>query len=109
MKIFIALSLMCVPLRGADSSIRVTTTTNAVEGSIFINEVFTRSGQTNLTRFTAIEGGRVTTRSHDFFHDGLWLASMVWTAPPRSDSVHSDFTVDPGSPYFVRCEFGPSN
>lgn len=100
---------MCAPLLGADSSIRVTTTTNVVEGTMYIDEVFTRSGQTNLTRRTGIESGQVTTRLHYFFHDGLWLASMVWTAPPRSDSIGSDFTVHPGFSYFVKCEFGSSN
>jgi hypothetical protein len=101
---FIVLALSCASVLGADMGIRVVTTTktNTETASVYIKDVFTRDGLTNLVRNTKLKAGAVQIRIHRFYHGGQLVGDFVATA----DS--SGFTSEAGSPYSVSFEFWPS-
>jgi hypothetical protein len=104
MRTFIVLILSCASVLGADTSIRLVTTskTNTKSGSITTKDVFTRDAQTNLVRTTSSKSGVMRIRIQRFYHDGLLVGEFV--AMPDS----SGFTTEAGSPYSVSFAFGPS-
>ena len=104
MKTYIILILSCISIFGADTSIKITTTaqTNAISGSIFTADVFTRGGQTNLVRNTVTREGVVERQLHYFYHDGV----LVGTYSFMPDSL--GFVSEAGSPYVVIGNYCPS-
>lgn len=96
--------LTCASVLGADVNLHVVTTTKTnASGSISTKDVFTRGGQTNLVRDTSTKDGLVRIRIHRFYRDGSLVGSL--TTLPNSSST----TSEPGSPYFLDVEYGPSN
>jgi hypothetical protein len=104
MKIFIVLILSCASVFGADTGIRIVTTvkTNAETASIYIMDVFTRDGQTNLVRRTKTKAGVEQIRIQRFYYRGSLVGDFV-TMPESSG-----FTTEAGSPYSVSFEFWAS-
>jgi len=105
MKTFIMLVLSCASVLGADTGIRVvtTSTTNAASASIIhTQDIFTRDGQTNLIRITNTKDGAVQIQIHHFYCDGHWVGNFE-TIPDSSASVSG-----PGSDYSLSFIFGPS-
>lgn len=104
MRTFIVLILSCAAVLGADTGIRVvtTTTTNAETSSIYTSDVFMRDGQTNLVRRTKSKAGELQIRIHRFYHSGALVGDYV----AMRDS--SGFTTEAGTPYSVSFEFWPS-
>ena len=103
MKAFIILVLSCASVLGADTSIRVVTTTmtNAETSSISTKEVFTRDGQTNLVRNTRTKDGAVQVRAHRFYHAGAFVGMLTEV------SNSSSTTSEPGCPFALDLEYGP--
>ena len=104
MRAFIILILSCVSVLGADTGIRVVTTTktNADTASIYTRDVFTRDGQTNLVRRSKTTTGVVQIRIYRFYHDGVHVGDYV----TMRDS--SGFTTEANCPYSVSFEFSRS-
>ena len=104
MKALIILLLSYASAFAADTSIQATTTmkTNAVSGTIFRMEVFTRDGQTNLVRTTVTKRGVSEDPLQKFYHDGV-LVGESWAF---QDS--SGFITEAGSPYSVIVKYWPS-
>jgi len=104
MKTFILFVMSCASVFGADTGIRVVTTakTNAETASVYVTDVFTRDGQTNLVRTTKTKAGAMQIRIQKFYHDGVLIGDYVAV----KDS--SGFTTEAGSPYSVSFEFWPS-
>jgi hypothetical protein len=105
MKALIILVLSYASVFGADTSIRVVTTskTNDVSGTILTMEVFARDGQTNLVRTSLTRRGVSDGPLQKFYHDGV-LVGESWAF---QDS--SGFITEPGSPYSVIVKYWPSN
>lgn len=105
MRAFVLLVCWSASAFGVDpSDIRVVTTSQTNEsGAISIKQVFTRNGETNLVRNTRTKSEMVQIRIHRLYHGGA-LVGML-TAMPDSSSTMSE----PGSPYAVDFEYGPSN
>lgn len=104
MRTFIVFILSCASVFGADTGIRVVTTskTNAESASIYTTDVFTRDGQTNLVRRTKSKAGEFQIRIQRFYHAGVLIGDYV----AMKDS--SGFTTEAGVPYSVSFEFWPS-
>ena len=83
MKPLIAFVLLCAPVFGADSGVKVVSTTknNPETGSTDTEDVFTRDGKTNLVRGTLTKAGKLEIRTHRFYHDGSLVG--VFTAIPN--------------------------
>jgi hypothetical protein len=105
MRPLIILLLSCGTILGADTSIRVVTTTrtNAEEASISTKEIFTRDGKTNLVRNTKAKAGAVQIRIHRFYHAGAFVG-MLTESPDFSST-----TSQPACPYALDLEYGPSH
>jgi len=94
---FIFLILSCASVFGADTSFQITTTTetNALAGSIFTMDIYTRDGQTNLMRTTETRQGVVDRRRQWFYHDGVLVGEYY-------DYISTSFfIVEAGTPYVV--------
>jgi hypothetical protein len=104
MRTFIVFILSCASVFGADTGIRVVTTskTNAESASIYTTDTFTRDGQTNLVRHTKSKAGELQIRIQRFYHAGVFIGDYV----AMKDS--SGFTTEAGVPYSVSFEFWPS-
>ena len=104
MKVLIVFLLSCASGFGTDTSIQISTLakTNAVSGTVFEMEVFTRDGQTNLVRTTTSIGGQSRGPLQQFYHDGV-LVGKCWDF---QDS--SGFITEAGSPYSVIVKYWPS-
>lgn len=105
MKAFIILVLSGASVLGADTSVRIVTTTktNAETASVSTKDVFTRDGQTNLVRNTKTKGGAVQIRIHRFYHAGT-LVGMLTETPDSSST-----TSEAGSPFALDFEYGSSH
>ena len=106
MKIYIALILSCVSVLGADTGIRIATTTSSAgvhHDGIYKTDVFTRDGQTNLICNTWTKDGALAMRTQSFYHDGLLVGKSMATPD------FQDFATEASSAYSVRFTFGPSN
>ena len=104
MRAFIIFVLSCASVLGGDTGIQVVSTvkTNAETGRVYLTDVFTRGGQTNLVRRTNTKAGVVQIRMHRFYHRGVLIGDYIAT----TDS--SGFTTEAGTPYSVSFEFWPS-
>jgi len=69
---------------------------------MYIEDTYTRGGQTNLIRMTKMEGGIATHRIQKFYHHGD-LVAVVSGLP---DSI--SFSSKPNLPYTVELAFLPS-
>ena len=97
--------LSCVSVAGADTGIRMFTSTSkdtATPGGIVATETYTRDGEQDLVRITKSLNGAVTYQSHGFYHDGKLVALYTW----RPD--YSTLNVVPQTSYYVGVEFLPS-
>lgn len=103
MRTFILLVLSSLSAFGGDTGIRSfsAVTTNSA-GTVYIEDIFTRGGQTNLVRLTKVEAGVVTHRIQKFYHHG----DLVAVISGLSDS--NSFSSEPRLPYRVDLEFLPS-
>jgi hypothetical protein len=105
MKMFIALILSCLSTLGADTDLKVITSTktDAEKALVFTQDVFLRAGQTNLVRTTLSKEGSLEMRTQRFYHEGVLLAELSKT--------QKDFllTTEAGAPYSVSFDFWPSN
>jgi len=104
MRTLIVFILSCASVFGADTGIRVVTTskTNAETASIYTTDIFTRDGQTNLERTAKTKAGTLQIRIQRFYHAGVLVGDYVAT----KDS--SGFTTESGVPYSVSFEFWAS-
>ncbi len=103
MKILITLLLVCSSVFAAETDIRVFSAvkTNAENGTVYLGDVFTRDGQTNLTRSLNIAAGKET-RVCFFYHDG----QIVGIYQARQDEWGA-FNTEPG-PYCMSLTYGRS-
>jgi hypothetical protein len=102
MKELILYLLLCVSALAADTGVQLAstvTTTNRI-GRV-TKETFTRGGQTNLVRWTMVEGGFVSL-VHEFYHHSNLVAIVAGTPDPVS------FDPMPGLPYQLIFNFEPS-
>jgi len=106
-KILIILFLSCWSVVAADTGVRVSSNvrTNAETGAIYIQDTYTRHGQTNLVRITKIQGGVVVFRLQKFCHDGQEVAYFS-ERPPNTPLT---FTVKAKCPYEVELDYLPNN
>ncbi len=104
MKPLFVFVLLCAPVFGADSGVKVVSSTknNPEAGSTHTEDVFTRDGKTNLVRGTLTKAGKLEIRTHRFYHDGSLVG--VFIASPNS----SGFTTEAGSSYSMSFEFDAS-
>lgn len=105
MRGFIVFLLSCASVLGADGSIHVFSTakTNAETAGIYLFDIFTRDGQTNLVRRTRTTlTGDVQIRIHRFYHAGTLVGDYVATR----DS--SGLTTEAGTPYSVNLQCAAS-
>ena len=95
MRTFFIFLLSCASVLGADTGIRVVTTskTNAEMASVSTKDVFMRDGQTNLVRNTKTKAGAVQIRIHRFYHAGA-LVGMLTETPDSSST-----TSEAGNPF----------
>src|SRR5215467_5576614 len=100
MRTFIVFLLSCVSVFGADGvHVFSNAKTNADTGGIYLVDVFTRDGQTNLVRRTRTTlTGDVQIRIYRFYHAGALVGDYVAT----HDS--SGLTTEAGIPYSVSLE-----
>jgi len=105
MNTLIVLILSCASALGAETDIRVVTTsrTNAETVSVSTKDVFTRDGHTNLVRNTKTKAGAVQIRIHRFYRAGR-LVGMLTVTPDSSSS-----TSEAGCPFALDFEYGSSN
>lgn len=107
MKIYTVLILSCISVLGADTDIRVTTSTSSIGSLILKTDVFTRNGQTNLVCFmTTKKDGTVVNRVHSFYQGGLLVAESSWAIV--APDFHS-FSTEADSPYSVGLSYGSPN
>lgn len=109
MKAILVCILSCLSVFAADiNDIRVATRTYKImpENLLATEEVFTRSGQTNLVRQTHTKDGVVLFRSQSIYHDGTEVG--VYTL--RSDTyTNTGVMSTPGTPYSFYVGFDASN
>ena len=105
MRTFILFIFSCASVLGADTGIRVVTTSkaNAEMASISTQDVFTRDGLTNLVRNPKTKAGVVQIRIHRFYHSGTLVGMLTATL----DSCST--TSEAGCPFALGFEYGPSN
>jgi hypothetical protein len=108
MRLFIVFILSCISAFAADTGVRMTasTSTNAETGAVYLEETFTRNGQTNLVRKTKTEDGVVTGRIQRFYHDGEFVAVYLVVIKPAHMARESFSTTE--SSYAVSAEFSPT-
>ena len=108
MRAFIVLFLSCMAVSAADTGVRVTTnlSTNAETKAVYLEETFTRDGQTNLVRQTKTEDGVVAGRIQRFYHGGEFVAVHLLVTRPAHMARESFSTTE--SSYSVSLDFSPS-
>jgi hypothetical protein len=92
----------------SDTGVRVTTSlsTNAETRAVYLEEAFTRDGQTNLVRTTKTEDGVVAARIQKFYHDGEFVAVHLFVSRPANMARESFSTTE--SSYSVSLDFSPT-
>ena len=102
MKILIIFLLGCASALGAETDIRVITTTgtNAEIALTFTEDVFTRDGQTNLIRVTKIKD-RAVLRIYRFYYAGQLVGNFV--AFPKESTFNTEVGL-----YCMSLKYGPS-
>jgi hypothetical protein len=80
--------------------------TNAETGAVYLEETFTRDGQTNLVRSTKTQDGVIAGRIHRFYHDGELVAVHLSVSRPANMARESFSTTE--SSYSVSVDFSPS-
>lgn len=108
MRLFIIFILSCISAFAADTGVRMTasTSTNAETGAVYLDETFTRNGQTNLVRNTKTEDGLVTGRIQRFYHDGEFVAVHLIVSKPAHMARESFSTTE--SSCAVSVDFSPT-
>lgn len=108
MRAFILFLLSCVSTLAADTGVRMTTSvsTNAETGAVYLEETFTRDGQTNLVRKTKTADGVVTGRIQRFYHDGEFVAVYLVVSKPVHMARESFSTTE--SSCAVSVDFSPT-
>lgn len=108
MRVFIVFILSCISTFAADTGVRMTTSTstNAETGAVYLEETFTRNGQTNLVRKTKTEDGVVTGRNQRFYHDRELVAVHLVVTKPANMARESFSTTE--SSCAVSADFSPS-
>jgi hypothetical protein len=103
MKTLILLLLACSSVFAAETDIRVFSIakTNAENGTVYTQDVFTRGGQTNLTRSQHVVAGK-TTGACFFYHDGQ-IAGIY----QAREGEWGAFNTEPG-PYCMSLGYGRS-
>jgi YD repeat-containing protein len=102
MKTLIILIVSCLSALGADTGIRVFTSSTTNASFIHTQDIYTRDGQTNLIRITDTKAGVVQIQIHRFYHDGSFLG--YFEVAPES----SGFVAETGSGYSMSFEFSQS-
>jgi hypothetical protein len=108
MRLIAVFILSCISTFAADTGVHMTASvsTNAETGAVYLEETFTRNGQTNLVRRTKTEDGVVTGRIQRFYHDGEFVAVHVVVSKPSHMARESFSTT--GSSCSVNVDFSPT-
>lgn len=108
MRAFIVLFVSCMAVSAADTGVRVVTnlSTNAETKAVYLEETFTRDGQTNLVRQTKTEDGVVAGRIQKFYHGGEFVAVHLLVTRPAHMARESFSTAE--SSYSVSLDFSPA-
>lgn len=80
--------------------------TNAETGAVYVEETFTRNGQTNLVRTTKTQDGVVAARTQRFYHEGEFVAVHLLVRSPVHMARESFTTIE--SSYSVGLDFSPT-
>jgi hypothetical protein len=102
MKTFTMLLLACASVFGAESDIRIysTTGTNAEMAIAYTKDAFTRDGETNLIRIIKT-GPSGVLRIHRFYHAGQVVGNFVAFAQESTFNTEA-------TPYCMSLKYGPS-